>query len=147
MNTAVLSPLKLELTRHFDAAPEAVFDAWLDKSWGEWAGPPGVHGEVVQLEPKVGGRYRIIMHAEGRGDLTVAGVYREITRPSKLVMTWKWDHEEQETLVTLSFAPSGKGTDLTLRHENFALAERRDSHQMGWTSTLDKLAAYLDSQR
>lgn len=143
MNTAVLSPLMLEISRHFDAAPEAVFDAWLDKSWGEWAGPPGVHGEVVQLEPRVGGRYRIVMHSADRPDLTVTGIYREIVRPSRLVMTWKWEHEEQETLVTLSFTPSGKGTDLTLRHENFALAERRDGHQMGWTGTFDRLEAYL----
>ena len=143
MSAEVLSPLMLEIRRHFDAPPETVFDAWLDKSWGEWAGPPGVHGEVVQLEPKVGGRYRIVMHAPGRGELVIGGIYREITRPSKLVMTWKWEHEEQETLLTLSFKPSGTGTELVLRHENFALAERRDSHHTGWTGTLDKLETYL----
>ena len=35
MSAEVLSPLMLEIRRHFDAPPEAVFDAWLDKSWGE----------------------------------------------------------------------------------------------------------------
>ena len=42
-------------------------------------------------------------------------------------------------------APQTGGTDLTLRHEGFAAPERRDSHNNGWTGTLDKLAAYLRS--
>ena len=136
--------LALTLTRHIDASPERVFDAWLQKSWGEWAGPPGVRGNVIQLEPKVGGSYRIIMHTPDGKELTVGGIYREIVRPSKLVMTWKWEHEEQDTLITLSFKPSGKGTEIMLHHENFAAPERRDSHKNGWTGTLDKLEAYLN---
>jgi len=143
MNTATRTPITLELSRHFDAPPEAVFDAWLQKSWGEWAGPPGVRGEVVQLEPRVGGRFRIVMHTPDGKELPVGGVYREIARPSRLVMTWKWEHEEQETLITLSFQPAAGGTNLTLRHENFAAVERRDSHKNGWTGTFDKLEAFL----
>ncbi len=132
----------LEITRVIDAAPELVFDAWLQKSWGEWAGPPGVKGEVVQMEPKVGGAYRVVMHTPN-GDLTVGGVYKEITRPSRIVMSWKWEFEPQDTLITLTFKPEGKGTKIHMRHEGFANAERRDSHQMGWSGTLDKLEAFL----
>jgi uncharacterized protein YndB with AHSA1/START domain len=142
--SAVLeSPVKLSLTRHIDAPPEQVFDAWLQKSWGEWAGPPGVRGEVIQLEPRVGGSYRIVMHSADRPDLTVSGIYREIVQPSRLVMTWKWDHEEQDTLITLSFKPSGKGTEIVLLHENFVTPERRDNHQNGWIGTFDRLAHYV----
>jgi uncharacterized protein YndB with AHSA1/START domain len=143
MSAVIESPVKLSLTRHIDAPPEQVFDAWLQKSWGEWAGPPGVRGEVIQLEPRVGGSYRIVMHSPDRPDLTVSGIYREIVRPSKLVMTWKWEHEEQDTLITLSFKPSGKGTEIVLLHENFATSERRDSHQNGWIGTFDRLARYV----
>jgi uncharacterized protein YndB with AHSA1/START domain len=85
MSAVIESPVKLSLTRHIDAPPEQVFDAWLQKSWGEWAGPPGVRGEVIQLEPRVGGSYRIVMHSPDRPDLTVSGIYREIVRPSKFV--------------------------------------------------------------
>jgi uncharacterized protein YndB with AHSA1/START domain len=140
----------LTMTRHFDAPPARVFDAWLEKSWGEWAGPPGVRGEVVQLEPRVGGAYRIIMHTPDGGTLTVGGTYKEIARPSsqasgKLVMSWQWEHEKQmqDTVITLTFRPEGSGTSLTLHHTGFANADRRDSHDRGWTGTLDKLAAFL----
>jgi glutathione S-transferase len=137
-----MSDTVLELTRVIDAAPERVFDAWLQKSWGEWAGPPGVQGDVVQMEARVGGRYKVVMHAP-RGDLTVGGVYKEIVRPSRIVMTWKWEFEPQDTLITLTFKPKGKGTEIHMRHEGFANAERRDSHQMGWSGTFDKLEKFL----
>ena len=133
----------LEITRHFDAPPERVFDAWLMKSWGDWAGPPGVKGEVTLMEPRVGGRYQIIMHTPDGSTLTVGGTYKEITRPSKLVMSWKWDREESDTLITLTFKPTATGTELFMRHEGFANEDRRNSHNNGWNGTLDKLAAFL----
>ena len=141
MNTTAQDRV-LELTRVIAAPPEQVFDAWLQKSWSEWAGPPGVKGEVVQMEPKVGGRYRVVMHAP-QGELTVGGIYKEISRPSRIVMSWKWEHETQDTLITLTFRPKGSGTEVHLRHEGFANAERRDSHNQGWTGTLDKLEKFL----
>jgi uncharacterized protein YndB with AHSA1/START domain len=140
--TVMTADAVLEITRVFDAAPERVFDAWLQKSWGEWAGPPGVKGEVIQMEPRVGGGYKIVMHSE-RGDITVHGTYKEITPPSRLVMSWKWEHEGQDTLITLAFRPKGKGTELHMRHESFASMERRDSHNMGWNGTFDKLEKFL----
>ena len=112
MTTAVATPIKLELSRHFDAPPQQVFDAWLSKDLGDFVGPPGVKGEVVLIEPKVGGRYRIVMHLPDGKTLAVGGVYREIARPARLVMSWKWEHEEQDTLITLTFRAAGKGTDL-----------------------------------
>ena len=136
-------PISLTLSRHIDAPPERVFDAWLEKSWGEWVGPPGVNGEVVQLEPRVGGHYRVVMHLPDGGTLAVGGVYQEISRPDRLVMSWKWEHEDQDTRITLAFRADGQGTRMTIHHEGFAAPERRDSHNNGWTGTLDKLTAFL----
>ncbi len=75
--------------------------------------------------------------------LAVGGVYREIARGSKLVMTWKWEHGVDETLITLSFRASGKGTELSMRHEGFTTAGDRDAHNTGWSGTLDRLAGWL----
>ena len=143
MTTTAEKPLILEITRHFDAPPERVFDAWLSKDWGDWVGPPGIRGEVTQLESRVGGRYRIVMHRPDGTTLPVWGTYREIARPSKLVFSWKWEFEDADTIVTLTFKPSKGGTEMTLQHEGFTNTERRDSHNQGWTGTLDKLAAFL----
>lgn len=135
--------LSLEITRRFEAPPERVFDAWLSKAWGDWIGPRAIKGEVELLEPRVGGRYRIVMHRPDDEPLTVEGVYREIVRPTKLAFTWTWFHEERETLVTLTFRAAGTGTEMMIHHAGFSSIERRDGHDSGWNGTFDKLAALL----
>ncbi len=135
------SDLPLVLTRTFDAPPQRVFGAWLDPAQIEkWIGPRGVRGETQLLEPRVGGRYRIQMRTPDGSDPVVSGVYREIVPPSRLVFTWTWEHERHEMLISVTFRAAGRETEMTLRQENFASAERRDSHGHGWTGSFDKLA-------
>lgn len=133
----------LQITRVFDASPERVFDAWLSEDWASWIGPHDIRGELELLEPRVGGRYRILMHKPDGNILTVGGVYRQIDRPRTLVFTWLWEHGGAETVVTLDFRPEGRGTSLTLRHEGFCTVDRRDGHLRGWTSCLEKLSNHL----
>jgi uncharacterized protein YndB with AHSA1/START domain len=83
------------------------------------------------------------MHMPDGHTLTVGGAYHEIDRPNRPVMSWKWEHEEQDTLITLTFRAAGNKTELVLKHEGFANQERRDSHNNGRNGTLHKLAAYL----
>jgi len=134
----------LVVTRHFDAPPERVFDAWLDpKQVARWMGPRGVQAEATKLEPRVGGADAITMHTPDQKNPQVSGIYREITRHTRLVFTWYWLHEMQETLVTLTFKPVGKGTQMTLEHTGFPNSERRDSHNIGWSGSLDRLGELL----
>jgi uncharacterized protein YndB with AHSA1/START domain len=134
----------LSLARTIDAPVERVYDAWLSPSWGEWAGPPGSHGKVTLMEPHIDGRYRMEMRGPGGVKLTIGGVYRVLERPSKIVMSWKWEHEDEETLVTLTFRPlAGGKTELVVLHEGFGTQERHDDHARGWTGTVDRLAQRL----
>lgn len=143
-NPVASSDMTLVITRYFEAPPERVFDAWLDaKQIARWIGPRGVQAEADELDARVGGIYRITMHTPDNSNPKVGGVYKEIARPSKLVFTWTWAHDSRETLVTLTFKPVGKGTEMTMRHTGFANAERRDSHNNGWTGSFDKLAEML----
>jgi uncharacterized protein YndB with AHSA1/START domain len=142
--------LQLSITRTFDAAAQQVFNAWLDPEMiAKWLGPrPMVEAaETLLLEPRVGGRYRIQMRMPPtdthQSNPTVGGTYQEIVRPSRLVFTWTWEDEQHETLVRITLKPVGKQTALTLLHENFAGAERRDSHEKGWQASLEQLARLL----
>ncbi len=84
-NEAATEESVLVVSRSFEASREAVFDAWLEATQlAKWMGPHGVRAEIDALEPKVGGRYRIIMHLEPGGTPTAGGVYREISRPDRL---------------------------------------------------------------
>lgn len=147
---AEADPSVLIVSRNFDAAREAVFDAWLDAAQlAKWMGPRGVRAEIALVEPRVGGRYRIIMHPESGGTPTVSGVYREISRPGRLVFSWTWENAHPdgsagvETIVTLTFEDEEGKTKMTLRQEGHETKESRDSHEHGWSGSFDKLSEAL----
>jgi uncharacterized protein YndB with AHSA1/START domain len=147
----VESDLALVITRSFDVPRERVFDAWLDAAQiAKWIGPRSVRAETMELSQKVGGCYRIHMRGvDGSNGPVVAGIYREIVRPERLVFTWSWEtaHSQGmpggETVVTLIFRERGGKTEMTLRHEGFTAKDSRDSHDKGWNGSFDKLAEVL----
>jgi uncharacterized protein YndB with AHSA1/START domain len=144
MSTTTINPV-LEIKRVFDATPERVFDAWLIREeWQAWIGPEGVQCDVPLLEPRVGGRYSVIMHMSDGKQIRVAGEFKAIERPSRFVFTWGWEGDPtRTTLVTVTLKAAGGKTEMMLRHEGLSSAEDRESHGKGWNSTLNKLAAYL----
>ena len=143
--TVATDDTTLVITRLFDATPQQVFDAWLDRQrFQSWIGPEGIRCEVPLLEPKVGGRYRITMRMSDGRTLPVAGTFKTIDPPKHLAFTWGWDGDPQrQSLIILTFRAKGAQTELTLRQEGLGSAANRDDHGKGWNSALNKLAAYL----
>ena len=134
----------VEVSRHLAAAPERVFDAWLDPaSLGRWlfATPDGAM-ERVEIDARVGGRFEI---DERRGDDVAKhwGNYVEIERPRRLAFDFGTSFEATPTRVTVTIEPDGDGSRLTLRHEG-VWADWQDRTRQGWTMILDGLATTLD---
>jgi uncharacterized protein YndB with AHSA1/START domain len=132
----------LRIERTIAAPREKVFEAWTRaEAMTRWFAP-GTHTcRVHALEARAGGAYRVEMRdPEGKSSF-VAGVYREITAPSRLVFTWAWEQspDRGETLVTVELHDEGGGTRLVLTHERFPNTEVRDRHDMGWTGCLANL--------
>jgi uncharacterized protein YndB with AHSA1/START domain len=135
----------LMMSRVFDADPEAVFDAWTQKdAWQAWIGPEGVDCEVTELDARVGGRFRLVMHMSGGRAAPVAGEFREVERPGRLVFTWGLEgRSDQQSLITLTFRGADGKTDFTLRQEGLGDAVNRDAHGAGWASAFNKLDRHL----
>jgi uncharacterized protein YndB with AHSA1/START domain len=136
----------LVITRIFDAPRDRVFDAWMERAeWEAWIGPEGVKCTLPVMEPKVDGRYRLIMKMSTGQQMNIIGAYKTIERPSKIVFTWgPEDKPETTSTVTLTFRDSENGkTELTLRHDGLQTADNRDAHGKGWNSALNKLARYV----
>jgi uncharacterized protein YndB with AHSA1/START domain len=135
----------LTITRKLAAAPDRCFRAWTDpQALKHWFGPGDIEVLLAEVDPQVGGRYRILMRSPGGEEHDVGGVFREVVADRKLVFTWAWrSTPDRQSLVTIEFAPEGAATALTLTHEQFADEGARDRHRQGWTGSLGKLAAYV----
>lgn len=134
----------LRVVRRLPASPEEVFDAWIDvDSLREWMCPGTSHVSAAEVDPRVGGRFRIVMSNDA-GDTEHSGEYRELCRPERLVFTWiSTNTLDRETLVTVELRLIGQETELTLTHQRLPDAEARRKHEGGWTAIVAKLAAHL----
>src|SRR5437899_10054079 len=82
------SEREIVLTRTFDAPRALVFEAWSKSEHvRRWYGCSTHQFIVCDIEFRVGGRYRFTMRAPDGIEHTMAGVYREIVWPSRIVCT------------------------------------------------------------
>lgn len=138
----------LVVERVFKAAPDRVFKAWTDPEiLVRWWGPEGMHTPEYTMDVREGGAWRTVMKNDKGEPHTASGVYREISPPDRLVMTWAWEKPDgsrgHETVVELTFEPADQGTKLRLVQSVFETVEGRDNHGMGWNSSLNSLEQYL----
>lgn len=141
----------LTMQRDFDAPRTLVWRAWtLPEMRIHWLGPvewPMVSG---WNDLRVGGEWRACLRSPTTGaDLWQGGVYREIEAPRRLVFTFKWDesHEDgppADTLVTVELSElPGDRTRMDFTHAGLKSERSLSGHRHGWTSTLDRLEAWL----
>ena len=132
--------LELRCEKLISAPPEAVFNAWLDPAMlARFMTPgPGMSVPHAATDPKVGGRFDIVMKA-GDDEIPHAGTYKEISPHSKLVFTWESPFSVDDSTVTLEFAPEGSATRVTLHHVRFPSEESRANHEGGWMAILTSL--------
>jgi uncharacterized protein YndB with AHSA1/START domain len=97
------------------ASCDEVFDAWLDAAgMQQWMCPGSVTSCKVALDPRVGGRFRIVMTAPST-EFVHTGEFRVLDRPSKLQFTWVSSRmKDQETLITVELRPRKAACELVL---------------------------------
>src|SRR6185295_17212258 len=80
------SPIEIRVTQQFTAAPERVFDAWLDAAWlSRWMIGPAVREEEIvhiELDPRVGGTFSFMVRRDGE-EIDHVGEYLELDRPRR----------------------------------------------------------------
>jgi uncharacterized protein YndB with AHSA1/START domain len=126
---------------------EQVFAAWLDPaSLAQWMRPGNVTSATVEVDARVGGKFRIVM-VKGEGPVEHWGEYLAIEPPSLLSFTWHSVNTDlRATVVTVELHEEGTGTELILTHRRLPTA-RVDAHKKGWTEIVQKLGATLATGR
>lgn len=143
--------LELKVTREFPFPRGLVFEAWTKKEHlQKWMGPtPQINLSLAEVDFKEGGTYRFGFEEKDCLESTcyVHGEYLEITPHEKLVFSWIWepplDEANIETLVTVEFSDTEKGTKVVLTHQRLMNEESCERHCSGWNGTLDKMANFL----
>jgi uncharacterized protein YndB with AHSA1/START domain len=136
----------VRVQRVMPAAPDVVFDQWLDaESLAEWMCPRPVEVLAVTVEPRVGGSVSFDVDDSGTRVL-IAGRFLTIDRPHLLRFTWSnsnWQDPTAVSVVNVAFEPlADDQTLMSIEHSLLPPAEL-DNFQNGWTLTFDQLAALL----
>jgi uncharacterized protein YndB with AHSA1/START domain len=144
----------VEIVRVFDAPRALVWQAWTDpKMLAQWFGPRGFSSRVPELDARVGGRLRVVMHGPDGSEYPMKGTFREVVAPERLVFSnIAIDNEGKhllEGLTTVTFAEQGGKTTMTLH--THAVGRVPIAKQMlagmevGWTQSIDKLGTLLEN--
>ncbi len=130
--------------RRMPAPREIVFEAWTDpKGIHEWMCPGDAVSAEATLDVRVGGSYRLVMKGKDKDHVHI-GTYHVVEPPSKLVFTWAGaENPADVTLVTVEFFPHGDESELVLTHERFSKPDLAQRYENGWTTIVEKFAAYL----
>jgi uncharacterized protein YndB with AHSA1/START domain len=132
------------VVRRFIPVPrERVFAAWLDPaSLAAWMRPAGTTDVTAEVDPRVGGKFRIVM-ARGPKHYEHTGEYLVIEPPRRLSFTWisqATDH--RPTAVTIEFFEREGGTELVLTHRQLP-SSQLESHRSGWSDIVRELQERL----
>ncbi len=137
----------LEVSHCFEFDAGTVFDCWLDEHRaGRWMfATPSGKLQHIEIDARVGGRYRIIEHRNGV-DVVRSGEYHMIERPEQLLFSFSANSDSPEPdLVRILISSMPFGCELTLRHQMSAQWQPDQQKIIeGWTNVLVGLAAELN---
>lgn len=141
--------LVLELTCTLAASRERIFQALTDPAeLVKWWGPSGFTTPEIEIDPKIGGSYRLGMQPPDGELFHLAGEFLEIDPPTRLAYSFRWeepDPDDRETVVRVSLDAVADRTRLSLWHGVFATEARLALHKSGWTDSLKELSELLES--
>lgn len=140
----------VRLHRVLRSSPEKVYRAFLEPdAIVRWLPPYGFTCTVHQMDPQVGGTYRMSFKNFGTGNShSFGGEYRELVPSEKNRYTDRFDDPnlpgEMETTVTLK--PVSCGTDLEVTQTGIPEVIPAEMCYLGWQESLVQLAKLVEPE-
>lgn len=164
-NSATAAEPIFEISRTINAPRELVFEMWTNPvHLSNWWGPHSFKSRC-ELDLQVGGKYKITMIDPDGVEFPMNGVYREIVRPERIVMTIivdnhpkEWhdliganlsdkDAKLHEQIMTVVFEEVDGKTNVAVQTRFHNIAERdafvKVGMTEGWSQQFEKLAALV----
>jgi uncharacterized protein YndB with AHSA1/START domain len=149
-------PIKeLVLTRVFDAPRSLVFKVWTEaKHVQVWWGPAGCTSPRCDWDAQPGNRLHIDMTMGDGTVFPMGGQFLEVMPPARLVLTAEAHMDDSgepqfEVHTAVTFADLGNKTEVTIKatvarmKTDGPAAQALGGMEMGWTQSLDRLAAEI----
>jgi len=135
---------ELSYTRVFDAPRELIFRCMIEpEHLTHFWGPAGVTTplENIKVDARPGGVFETIMVNDSDGSrYSMRAVYVEVVEPERLV----WTEPGTGMTTTATFVDLGHArTEVRIHQTNVPEAFRSPEAQAGFSTSLDRFAAYL----
>ena len=143
-----MKTMEFTVTHLIPAAPEVLFDVWLDGSSprGPWVGDG-----ARRLDPVVGGVFywsdkNWTDLETGGGDWPHYGHFLRIERPWLIEFTWMSEFTRGlDTVVSVAFRKAEGGTEVALRHAGLPDDQAGWDHKNAWIRILGHVGAHFSA--
>jgi uncharacterized protein YndB with AHSA1/START domain len=146
---------ELSLVRIINAAPEKVFRAWTEPDLlKQWFTPKPWTVASAELDVRPGGTNLIVMCSPEGQEYPNRGVYLEVVKNQRLVMTdaytSAWVPSDKPFMTAIiTFEDEGGKTRYTARALHWNAEDRKAHEEMGfhegWGKATDQLAALVEN--
>jgi uncharacterized protein YndB with AHSA1/START domain len=136
--------------RVLTAPPARVYRAFTDPdAMAKWLPPHGFTGRVLEMDARVGGRYRMQFTSFGSGHShTFGGEFLELEPGARIVHTDRFDDPglPGQMTTTITLRPVSCGTELSIRQEGIPPQIPPEQCALGWQQSLVLLAQLVEPE-
>ncbi|MBI3899256.1 MAG: SRPBCC family protein [Gammaproteobacteria bacterium] len=140
----------VQLHRVLRATPERIYRAFLDAdALAKWLPPNGFTGKIHQIDPKVGGSFKMSFTNFTTGHShSFGGKYLELVPNERIRHTDKFDDPNLpgEMQTTISLKKVFCGTDVNIVQEGIPAAIPAEACYLGWQESLILLAQLVEAE-
>ena len=130
------------IVRSIAAPISEVWNHWTElRHLQHWFAP--VNFEILELSIDMMSGWRVRMRSPEGEEYSTHGLYQEVKREERLVMTQSWEGSDHQSEITVAFLTEDKGTRIIFEHRCFDSDASRDSHAQGWSEVIDHLERYI----
>ena len=140
----------IRLHRVLRAPPERVYRAFIDPdALAKWLPPHGFTGRVLEMDARVGGRYRMqFTNLNTGGSHAWGGQFVELVPGQRVVHTDRFDDPNLpgEMRTTIELKAVSCGTELTAVQEGIPAVIPTEACYLGWQESLQLLTLLVEPE-
>lgn len=148
LRTASTSTNTVRLHRVFAAKPEKLYRAFLDAgAMAKWLPPYGFTCKVHQMEPSVGGKFKMSFANFTTGhEHSFGGEYLELIANELIRYTDRFDDPNLPGTihVTIALKPVSVGTEVNIEQSGLPAVIPVEACYLGWQQSLAQLALLVE---